>query len=369
MVVVSALIGLYIRNKIWGISNKPNNPFEYGRAAAAYIAFIVPMSSIFLFIKKDLINALIGLAVNIIIFPLAAFICGFVYGQFKKPANQNSVRLTSYALFAISFIGFIAGIKSLSDGHMFDFKALARAEYDIWLVLVSYFGALVIPTCFLLLSLRLYKNSKSEINKPEISLDKKFIFNKSYVIGSIVGIGLLIIAFFTFNSQLTHKSNWIPIIKTVFYNYSSNQFESSTTYVDMNSFRKKDGFLYVDIGNEFEKTRSSDLAKSTKQVVQIDCEVPKFRFTEVYAYKKSPLDGFGELISSNPNLQASLAKLTTDGGGTYSGGWATRASLVEDLVTVCDIPASKSKDAETEKSLCDSARRALAIMKFSCETK
>ena len=59
MVVLSALIGSYIRNKIWGISNKPNNPFEYGRAAAAYIAFIVPMSSIFLFIKKDLINALI----------------------------------------------------------------------------------------------------------------------------------------------------------------------------------------------------------------------------------------------------------------------------------------------------------------------
>lgn len=369
MVVLSALIGSYIRNKIWGISNKPNNPFEYGRAAAAYLAFIIPMSSIFLFIKKDLVDALVGLAINIIIFPLIAFICGFIYGQFKKPASQNSMRFTSYALLAISFIGFMAGIKSLSDSHMFNFGALARAEYDVGSIIASYIGALVIPTCFLLLGLRLYKNSKPENNKPEISIDSKFIFNKSYVVGSIAVIGLLIIVVFIFNSQLTHKPSWIPIIKTVFYNYSSDKFESSTTYVNINSFRKKDGFLYIDIGNEFEKTRSSDLAKSTKQVVQVDCEVPKLRFTEVYAYKKSPLNGFGELISSNANLQASLAKLATDGGGTYSGGWATRASLVEDLVNRCDLPPSKLQDAETEKSLCDSTRRELAIMKFACETK
>jgi hypothetical protein len=322
------------------------------------------MSSIFLFIKRDLIDALIGLAINIIIFPLVAFICGFVYGQFKKPVNQSSMRFTSFALLAISLIGFIAGVKSLSDSHMFDFGALARAQYDVWLVVASYFGALVIPTCFLLLGLRLYKNSKSEI-----SVDKKFIFTKSYVVGSFIGIGLVILVLFIFNLQPTHKSSWIPIIKTVFYNYSSQQFESSTTYIDINSFRKKDGFLYADIGNEFEKARSSDLAKSTKQVIQVDCEIPKFRFTEVYTYKKSPLDGFGELISSNANLQASLAKLTTDSGGTYSGGWATRASLVEELVNRCDLSPTKSMDAETEKSLCDSTRRELAIMKFACETK
>ena len=369
MLTVSLLIGLFIRNKIWGQSNKLNNPLEYGRAFAAYISFFIPIVSIFLFIKKDLSVAVLSFSLSILSASLIAFICGFIYGQFKKPVNQNSVRLTSYALFVISFIVFLAGIKSLSDKHMFNFGALIRAEYDIGLVLASYLGALVIPVCFLFLGLGLHKNSRFKNIQSGINTSNKLIFNKSYLIGSIICIGFLLIVFFIFNFQNTHKSNWIPIIKTVFFNYTTEKFEGSTTYIDTKSFKMKEGFLYVDIGNEFENTRSSDLAKSTKQIIQVDCQVPKFRVTEVYTYKKSPLDGFGELLSSNLNLQASLAKLVIDNGGTYSGGWSTKASLIQDLVNQCDLPPSESRDFVTEKSLCDSTRRELAILNFVCGTK
>ena len=183
LLIISTLIGLFIRNRIWGASNKPNNPFQYGRAWASYVAFIVPISSIHLFIQKNFINALFGFFVSLILFPLLAFVCGFIYGQFKKPASLVSVRNTSYLLFALTFLSFIVGLKSLSDSHMFEFKALASAEYDIGLILASYIGSLVFPVCLLLIATKLYKNSfgldaKKE-QKPQSVIDDDVYYEQA----------------------------------------------------------------------------------------------------------------------------------------------------------------------------------------------
>lgn len=235
MVIASAAIGFYIRSKIWGIANKPAKPAQYGRAWASYVAFIAPLSSIHLFIQKDFINALFGFLVNLIIFPLIAFLCGFVYGQFKKPVSLNSVRNTSYLLFAFAFLSFIVGLKSLSDSHMFEFRALASAEYDIGLILASYIGALIFPLCFLLIALRLHKNSFSldakKEHKPQSVIDKDIYYEQ---------------ALNEINKNNTKSSTWAKALA----NSDGNDSKATSLYIQyrVEELSKEDGLIEVNEG-------------------------------------------------------------------------------------------------------------------------
>jgi len=93
MVLISGSIGLFIRSKIWGLGNKPSSPIQYGRAWAAYVAFIVPLSSIHLFAEKDIVNASVQFLIAIIFFPLFTFILGFTWGKFKGKSKIESYKV------------------------------------------------------------------------------------------------------------------------------------------------------------------------------------------------------------------------------------------------------------------------------------
>jgi hypothetical protein len=109
MSLLASLIGAFIKLKIWGQKNKPITPLSYGRAWAAYIAFIVPISSIHLFIRKDLLNAITDFLVSLIVFPALAFLCGYIYGFLKnKSPIRNKIYLLAVTLTIIGCVGFIA---------------------------------------------------------------------------------------------------------------------------------------------------------------------------------------------------------------------------------------------------------------------
>jgi len=67
LTVTAAIVGGYIKRKIWN-KDKPNSANGYGRVWAAYVAFVVPLSAINLFIRKDFWTALIGFFISLIIF-------------------------------------------------------------------------------------------------------------------------------------------------------------------------------------------------------------------------------------------------------------------------------------------------------------
>lgn len=92
-VTLAAIIGVYIRNKIWGLSNKPKTPNEYGRAWAAYAAFTSVLVSTPRFIHQEFELALIQLLIVILVYPTIAYVVGSLYGLRKisnQPRSQES---------------------------------------------------------------------------------------------------------------------------------------------------------------------------------------------------------------------------------------------------------------------------------------
>lgn len=87
-VALAAFIGIYIRHKIWGLSNKPKTPNEYGRAWAAYAAFTSVLVSTPRFIHKEFELALIQLLIVILVYPTIAYVVGSLYGL-RKFSNQT----------------------------------------------------------------------------------------------------------------------------------------------------------------------------------------------------------------------------------------------------------------------------------------
>lgn len=94
MTGVAGTIGIYIRHKIWGIANKPKTVLEYGRAWAAYIAFIVPMASIHNFIQQGFAEGLVRFFILIIFYPLIAFGVGCFWGWIATAgkASKNNLQ-------------------------------------------------------------------------------------------------------------------------------------------------------------------------------------------------------------------------------------------------------------------------------------
>jgi hypothetical protein len=76
------MIGSFIKNTIW--SGKAQTPIEHARAWAAYTAFIVTVSSVHLFVKKDIVDAIASFVVSLIFFTLFALAIGFLYGLIKN---------------------------------------------------------------------------------------------------------------------------------------------------------------------------------------------------------------------------------------------------------------------------------------------
>jgi len=89
MVGIAAIIGGFIRYKIWGAANRPTTIVEYGRSWAAYIAFIVPMASISNFIHQSFAEGLARFFVLIIFYPFIAFVLGCFYGLFKLKSGSQ----------------------------------------------------------------------------------------------------------------------------------------------------------------------------------------------------------------------------------------------------------------------------------------
>lgn len=353
MLAISVSVGLYIKNKIWGIANKPSNAIEYARAWGAYLAFIVPLASIHLFIKKDFVNALVGFLINLIVFPLLATFCGYVYGQFKSKNSAQSARITSYTLLGIAFIGFIFAIKSLNDNHMFAFSAMAKVDFDIGIVLANYIGALIVPTCVLMLGLKLYKNSNhltpstlirsnavndecyekalSELNSETMKAstwakalassdgndakakslyiqlrvnelavsDKSFVsVSKTSYVGSLalpksklilIAISLIVVAIFGYTFTQTNKTG----------NWTSyyKDLDGSIRYLDLSSIAQKEGYTEVKTGYDwFDKDNGATGFMAITYL--FNCESKLWRRVRTDEYEKSYAKGFGRLLVS-----------------------------------------------------------------------
>ena len=93
-VALAAFIGIYIRHKIWGLSNKPKTPNEYGRAWAAYMAFVSLMASFPRFIHKEFELALIQLLFVSLVYPTIAYVVGYLCGLRKFSNHPRSQETT-----------------------------------------------------------------------------------------------------------------------------------------------------------------------------------------------------------------------------------------------------------------------------------
>ncbi len=90
LVGMSAIVGMYIRNKIWNSSKKPITGLDYGKVWASYVAFVIPLSQIHQFFRKEFIDAFASLVISLVIFPVVGFILGFAYGAFKSLTGSKS---------------------------------------------------------------------------------------------------------------------------------------------------------------------------------------------------------------------------------------------------------------------------------------
>lgn len=89
LIFVTILIGTYIKNNIWGDSNKPSTVFEYGRSWASYVAFIIPILSIRWFLNDDLVDASIRFLISLFSYTFFGFCLGCLWGIVKLKLKSN----------------------------------------------------------------------------------------------------------------------------------------------------------------------------------------------------------------------------------------------------------------------------------------
>ena len=192
----------------------------------------------------------------------------------------------------------------------------------------------------------------------------KKVSNKKYALIIIVMIVLIIpILWVSARVNQSVKSNWMPLLKSSTYDFSTKKEDFVTTYVDFNSIVVKDGYTYAYRANEFDE--NGVFKKTVKHYAQFDCSVPRFRVLSAISYPRKVGDGFGDEISRKDNYQAELAKLTVENKQAYTGGWETYDSLLRDEFNYCE----KAPEKDVSKFLCGSSKRDLVVLRTVCGNK
>ncbi len=196
--------------------------------------------------------------------------------------------------------------------------------------------------------------------------------NIKIFVGVCLALLLLLVAAIALNPNLkssVEKSKWMPLTNSMLMNYSKDKLEKQTTYLDFNSITEKNGRFYAYIANEY--MDGEQFKNSSKQYYEFNCSTPpKLRILSVVTYKNKVEEGFGAELGRNDDLQSTLAKSAVANGRAYTGGWGEYDYLQRDIFKYCENSIATSIfDINVNKSLCDSARRELTILKAVCEAK
>ena len=146
--------------------------------------------------------------------------------------------------------------------------------------------------------------------------------------------------------------------------------DKGVTYLDFNSITQRSGKTYAYIASEYFDDEGM-LKFSVKQYYEFDCITPsKLRVLSSVRYQSGIDDGFGKEISRNDDMQSSIAKITVENGGVYSGGWDTIDAASGDVLRYCQNPtAALSRGELINQSLCSSAKARMAFFKSVCDGK
>lgn len=267
---------------------------------------------------------------------------------------MNKRIIGSYVLIFLSAIGYALAFKILSDKGLLNLVEIFKEKNDILLVLSSYLGSLVIPTCLFVVGVKI---------NPTIE------FPKAILIFAVIIFATLLVIFFI-NSK-SSNGDWKILKSYETYDFKEKTFAQYLTYIDMASKEAANGRTYLKIANE-RLTPNSLGDITTIQKVELACSESKFRVISVDVYDKSIKSGLGKLLRSDKDVQGSIAKSFASDGRGYDGGWDDVDQIQRDLIRYClkkeTIP-QLDFEQNVNKHLCQQAQRNLDLLKEMCSIR
>lgn len=343
MVTLSGFVGLYIRSKIWGNANKPKNVFEYGRAWAAYLSFITPLSSIHFYTKKDFTLASIDFLICLFIFPLIAFLTGCVFGFVKSRISMNPEAGTG--INSRTFISSsVQNINSDQQNDLHYEQALneinsSSMKSSTWAKAIADSGGDDGKAKSKYIQYRVSELINQNIRNSDTSLKENFSFkfNSKFTLITAVVIISSFIALYLKNEK---KENWLEISSfpnlVLQAKYQTDAIKKTngtmTIYVDTNSISMANGFLYAFYGEDGSPNKEIGFSKMKGE---FDCRGDKgFRIVEEYRYSSTLKSGlkkpFFKEIDYQKNIYIPREK-DINPNYSYDGGWKTLTSLKDEI--------------------------------------
>jgi hypothetical protein len=370
MVLLSGFIGLYIKNKIWGLSNKPKNAIEYGRAWAAYLAFITPLSSIHFYTKKDFFLASIEFLISLIIFPLIAFLIGCIFGFIKSRVSNDSEVNTSM----VSGTIFGSAEQKLNHSPINDSyyeQALNELNTNnmkasVWAKAIADSGGDNGKEKSRYIQYRVSELINENIQHKDISpVKNSFRRNSIFVLITSIIIVSVLTGLYLRNDK---SDNWLEISSFPNLSFGSNGVAGTTGavtyYIDTNSISMDKGFYYAFYGISGGPNKEIGF---TKLKGEFDCQGDSgFRIIEEYRYSSSLQFGLKEPYFTELDYQKNIhipRGKDLNPNYSYDGGWQTLSSLKRAISFFSD---NEKEDKLSLNFIINTSRAEISLINYVC---
>ena len=272
MTIVFGSVGFFLKMWIWDSSKAPSQALDWGRKFSSYLVFISSLTGGNLFLKNDFNTGAIKFLIVVIVFPLIAFIFGYLYGFIRSRSVPNP------------------DISSKSS------EVLEKKD-----------------SSFILMNRKL------------------ILFLMGALILSVIGPLLTRLNSSTTNSK---EDRWMPISSKKYESFQEPDGNPKYNWINDSSIHRINGKVTAYIGQDV-SSRTPEGALFYKFKIEADCSIPKFRKVTLERFPKGVNDNFGELISEVTDYQKFIATNLLKAAPNYvhNGGWISLSEAKEDILT------------------------------------